>query len=70
MKYIPLGIVLFFFTGCFIGPVGDLVEQVEDQYFTDEFSDVPSDLTPIENTVSTKLLWESNIGNHNGSDSI
>jgi len=68
MKYIPLGIVLFFFTGCFIGPVGDLVEQVEDQYFTDEFSDAPSDLDPIENTVSTKLVWESNIGNHNGSE--
>jgi len=67
MKYLPLGLCLFLMS-CFIGPVEDIYEQVEDTYFPEAHLITPNDLGIIKPSVSLDLLWKANIGNHNGAD--
>ena len=49
-------------SGCFIGPVEDFVDQMDDQYFADEFTDVPTEIKPFNKKASLKLIWENKIG--------
>ena len=64
MKLIPLGILLFFLSGCFIGPVEDFVDQMDDQYFADEFNNVPTEIKPFNKKASLNLIWENKIGDN------
>ena len=67
MKYLPLGLCLFL-VSCFIGPVEDLYEQVEDTYFSEVNSITPKELGIINPLLSLGLIWNANVGNHNGAD--
>jgi len=64
MRLIPLGILLFFLSGCFIGPVEDFVDQMDDQYFADEFTNVPTEIKPFNKKASLRLIWENKIGDN------
>jgi outer membrane protein assembly factor BamB len=68
MKFLQLLIILPYLTGCFFGPVEELIEQVNDTYFIEEFSEEPNPLTNINNYLNFNLVWESNIGDHDGSE--
>ena len=63
MKYLPLGLCLFL-VSCFIGPVEDLYEQVEDTYFSEANSIAPKELGIINPSVSLDLIWNANVGDH------
>ena len=56
MRLIPLLFLTSFLFGCFIGPVEDFVDQMDDQYFADEFSNIPTEIKPfdIENLIKLK----------------
>ena len=65
MKYLPLGLCLFLMS-CFIGPVEDLYEQVEDTYFSEHYTINPTSLRDINSSVSINVVWQDNVGDHNG----
>lgn len=64
MKLIPIWILTIFLGGCFIGPVEDFVDQMDDQYFADEFTNIPTEIKPFNKKTSMKLLWENKIGDN------
>ena len=65
MKYLPLGLCLFLMS-CFIGPVEDLYEQVEDTYLSERHTINPTSLRDINSLVSINVVWRDNVGDHNG----
>ena len=48
MRLIPLIFLIFILSGCFIGPVEDFVDQMDDQYFADEFNNIPTEIKPYD----------------------
>ena len=64
MRLIPLILLTSLLFGCFIGPVEDFVDQMDDQYFADEFSNIPTEVKPYEKKASIKLIWENKIGDN------
>ena len=65
MKHLPLGLCLFLMS-CFIGPVEDLYEQVEDTYLSEYHTVNPTSLRDINSLVSVNVVWRDNVGDHNG----
>jgi len=64
MKLIPIWILTILLGGCFIGPVEDFVDQMDDQYFADEFTNIPTEIKPFNKKTSMQLLWENKIGDN------
>jgi len=64
MKFIFL--VTFLLAGCFFGPVKELHDQIEETYFGNEFKDIPTPLYNLKSSLNLKVLWQENIGEHNG----
>ena len=68
MKYVFL--ISFLLNGCFFGPVQELHDQIEETYFGNDFIDLPTPLTDLKSNISLDLemVWQSNIGEHDGSN--
>jgi len=66
MKFALL--IVFFLSGCFFGPVQELHDQIEDTYFHDDFLDTPTPLKNLKNSVELEVIWQENIGEHDGSN--
>ena len=68
MKYVFLLTLLL--NGCFLGPVQELHDQIEDTYFGNDFVGIPTTLTKLESDISVVLdvVWKKNIGEHNGNN--
>ena len=64
MRLIPLIFLTSLLFGCFIGPVEDFVDQMDDQYFADEFSNIPTEIKPYEKKASIELIWENKVGDN------
>jgi outer membrane protein assembly factor BamB len=64
MRLIPLIFLTSLLFGCFIGPVEDFVDQMDDQYFADEFNNIPTELKPYEKKASLELIWENKVGDN------
>jgi len=64
MRLIPLIFLTSLLVGCFIGPVEDFVDQMDDQYFADEFNNVPTEIKPYEKKASIELIWENKVGDN------
>ena len=64
MRLIPLLFLTSFLFGCFIGPVEDFVDQMDEQYFADEFNNIPTEVKPYEKKASINLIWENKIGDN------
>ena len=64
MRLIPLIFLIFILSGCFIGPVEDFVDQMDDQYFADEFNNIPTEIKPYDKKASIKLIWENKVGDN------
>ena len=64
MRLIPLIFLTSLLFGCFIGPVEDFVDQMDDQYFADEFSNIPTEIKPYEKKASLELIWENKVGDN------
>jgi len=64
MKFVFL--VTFFLTGCFFGPVQELHDQIEETYFDSEFKDLPTPLNDLKSSINLEIIWQENIGKHNG----
>ena len=64
MRLIPLIFLISILSGCFIGPVEDFVDQMDDQYFADEFNNIPTELKPYEKKASLELIWENKVGDN------
>ena len=65
MRLIPLIFFTFLLVGCFFGPVEDFVDQMDDQYFADEFNNIPTEIKPYEKKASIDLIWENKVGDNN-----
>ena len=68
MRLIPLGFITFFLVGCFVGPVQDFVDQMDDQYFADEFNYIPTEIKPYDKKASMDLIWENKVGDNDVSN--
>ncbi len=68
MRFVFL--ISLFLSGCFFPQVQDLHDQIEETYFGNDFIDPPTPLKDLESNVSVKLkvIWEENIGEHNGNN--
>jgi len=64
MKFVFLA--TFFLTGCFFGPVQELHDQIEETYFGSEFKEPPTPLNDLESSINLEVIWQENIGEHNG----
>ena len=64
MRLIPLIFLTSLFSGCFIGPVEDFVDQMDDQYFADEFNNIPTEIKPYDKKASIELVWENKVGDN------
>ena len=64
MRLIPLIFLTSLLSGCFIGPVEDFVDQMDDQYFADEFNNIPTEIKPYEKKASIELIWENKVGDN------
>ena len=64
MKFVFLA--TFFLTGCFFGPVQELHDQIEETYFGNEYKDLPTPLYDLKSNVDLEVIWQENIGKHNG----
>ena len=64
MKFVFL--LTFFLTGCFFGPVQELHDQIEETYFGNEYKDLPTPLYDLKSNVDLEVIWQENIGKHNG----
>ena len=64
MRLIPLILLTSLLFGCFFGPVEDFVDQMDDQYFADEFSNIPTEIKPYEKKASIELIWENKVGDN------
>jgi len=64
MKFVFL--LTFLLTGCFLGPVQELHDQIEETYFGNEFEDLPTPLYDLKSSLDLKVVWQENIGEHNG----
>ena len=64
MRLIPLIFLIFILSGCFIGPVEDFVDQMDDQYFTNEFNNIPTEIKPYDKKASIELIWENKVGDN------
>ena len=64
MRLIPLIFFTSLLFGCFVGPVQDFVDQMDDQYFAEEFNNIPTEIKPYEKKASMQLIWENNIGDN------
>jgi len=64
MRLIPLGIITFLLGGCFFQPVEDFVDQMDDQYFADEFNYIPTEIKPYDKKASMELIWENKVGDN------
>ena len=64
MRLIPLGIITFLFAGCMFQPVEDFVDQMDDQYFADEFNYIPTEIKPYDKKASMELIWENKVGDN------
>ena len=66
MKFVFLA--TFFLTGCFFGPVQELHDQIEETYFGSEFKEPPTPLYNLKSTINLEVIWQENIGKHNGAN--
>ena len=66
MKLVLL--IIFFLSGCFFGPVQELHDQIEDTYFDDDFIDAPTPLKDLKTNIELKVVWQENVGEHNGTN--
>jgi outer membrane protein assembly factor BamB len=66
MKFVFLA--TFFLTGCFFGPVQELHDQIEETYFGKNFIDLPTPLYDLKTNVDLEVVWQENIGEHNGAN--
>lgn len=64
MKFVFLA--TFFLTGCFFGPVQELHDQIEETYFGNDFLDLPTPLYDLKSNVDLEVIWQENIGEHDG----
>ena len=64
MRLIPLIFLTSILSGCFIGPVEDFVDQMDDQYFADEFNNIPTEIKPYDKKASIELIWENKVGDN------
>ena len=64
MKIVLLSALLL--SGCFFGPVQELHDQIEDTYFGNDFINTPSPLSDLKNNIDLEIVWQDNIGEHNG----
>ena len=64
MRLIPLIFLTLLLSGCFIGPVEDFVDQMDDQYFADEFNNIPTEIKPYDKKASIELIWENKVGDN------
>ena len=64
MRLIPLIFLISTLSGCFIGPVEDFVDQMDDQYFADEFNNIPTEIKPYDKKASIELIWENKVGDN------
>ncbi|MDC1100590.1 outer membrane protein assembly factor BamB [Methylophilaceae bacterium] len=64
MRLIPLVIVISFMFGCIVQPVQDFVDQMDDQYFSDEFNNIPTEIKPYDKKASIELIWENKVGDN------
>ena len=62
MRLIPLVFLTSFMFGCIVQPVQDFVDQMDDQYFADEFNNIPTEIKPYEKKASIELIWENKVG--------
>ncbi len=68
MRLIPLIFFTSLLFGCFVGPVQDFVDQMDDQYFADEFNNIPTEIKPYEKKASIELIWENKVGDNDVND--
>ena len=68
MRLIPLIFFTSLLVGCFVGPVQDFVDQMDDQYFADEFNNIPTEIKPYEKKASMQLIWENKVGDNDVND--
>jgi len=64
MRLIPLAFITSLLFGCFIGPVEDFADQMNDQYFADEFNNIPTEIKPYDKKASLELIWENKVGDN------
>ena len=68
MRFVFL--ISLFLSGCFFPQVQELHDQIEETYFGNDFVDPPTPLKDLESSTSVRLkvIWEENIGEHNGNN--
>ena len=68
MRFVFL--ISLFLSGCFFPQVQELHDQIEETYFGNDFVDPPTPLKDLESNTSVRLkvIWEENIGEHNGNN--
>ena len=64
MRLIPLIFLTLLLSGCVFGPVEDFVDQMDDQYFADEFNSIPTEIKPYNKKASIELIWENKVGDN------
>ena len=64
MRLIPLIFFTSLIVGCIVQPVEDFVDQMNDQYFADEFNNIPTEIKPYDKKASIELLWENKVGDN------
>jgi outer membrane protein assembly factor BamB len=65
MRFVPLVILTSLLSGCIVQPVQDFVDQMDDQYFADEFSNIPTETKPYDKKASIEVIWENRVGDNN-----
>ena len=55
-----------FLSGCFFGPVQELHDQIEETYFGNDFIELPTPLYDLKSNVDLEVIWQENIGKHDG----
>ena len=68
MRLIPLIFLISLLFGCVFGPVEDFVDQMDDQYFADEFNNIPTEIKPYDKKASIELIWENKIGDNDANN--
>ena len=64
MRLIPLIFFTSLIVGCIVQPVEDFVDQMNDQYFADEFNNIPTEIKPYEKKATIELIWENKVGDN------
>ena len=64
MKIVLLSTLLL--SGCFFSPVQELHDQIEDTYFGNDFVNEPSLLSDLKKNLDLEVVWQDNIGEHDG----